>query len=142
MKNKKHHLMAKVTVVALLIISIVLLCPINSVSATTITCDTNTSLTLNHSANGTDSDCHNTHFEFGSHIAGILTAFNYSVALLLVATAGFASLFYWLLLVINGFYLIKLNYFWHRHRVIIKPKLEIIFHRWLNLIGGTVAVSF
>lgn len=134
----------KWTVVALLIASVVLLCPVNSASSTAMSCDAGVVPMSDHNTNagGAGSDCSKAHTEVGNHVASLLTVFNDLGVLFFAAITILALFFHRALLLVNKLYLTKLKYFRHRHRVIIKPKLETAFLRWLNLLGGTVAFSF
>jgi hypothetical protein len=123
---------------------IVLFCFVNSVSAMTVSRDTDVMPVLSHNIdmNDVDSSSSGAHPEFGSHVAISTTAFNYSIVLFFAVLAIFILLSRQSLFLLNDFYLKKLNYWQHRYRIIIKPKLETLFHRWLNLLGGSFALSF
>ena len=143
MKLFSHRQIIKFNVSALLMAGIVLFCFVNSVSAMTVLRDTDVMPALSHniSMNDVNSDSSNPHPEFGSHLAIATTAFNYSVVLFFAVFAIFVFLFRRSLFLTNDFYLTKLNYWQHRYGVIIKPKLETTLHHWLNLLGGSVALS-
>lgn len=144
MRLFSHRQIIKFNVSALVVAGIVLFCFVNSVSSRMVSRDTNVMPVLNHNIdmNGANSDSSDTHPEFGSHAAISTTTFNYAVVLFFTILAVFVFLYRRLLFLSNDFYLTKLNYWRQRYSVIIKPKLETIFHRWLNLLGGSVALSF
>ena len=144
MKIFLHRYITKFNVVALFIAGIVLLCSVNSVSSVAVAREVNVMPVLNHSAdmNDVNSDSAATHSEFGSHIAISTATFNYSAVLFFAVFAIFAFFSRRLSFLANNFSKAKLNYWRHRYRVTIKPKLETILHRWLNLLGGSVAFSF
>lgn len=144
MKLFSHREIIKFNVSALLVAGIVLFCFVNSVSSMTVSRATSIMPVLNHNIdmNGANSDSSDIHPEFGSHVALSTTTFNYAVVLFFTTLAIFVFLYLRLLFLSNDFYLTKLNYWRQRYSVIIKPKLETIFHHWLNLLGGSVALSF
>lgn len=144
MRLFSHRQIIKFNVSALLVAGIVLFCFVNSVSSMTVSRVTSAVPVLNHNIdmNGANSDSSDMHPEFGSHIAISTTSFNYSVLLFFSVLTVLVFLSGRLLFLINDFYLTKLNYWQHRYRVIIKPKLETRLHRWLNLLGGSFALSF
>lgn len=135
--------LTKASIVALLIAGIVLLCPVSPTTSAATSCDTNTMTGLSHNTNasGANADCSKTHPEPGSHVASPLTVFDYSALLFFAALTILTFFPYKSLMAASQTYLTKLNYFWHRYREIIKPKLESLFLRWLNLLGGTIAFS-
>lgn len=132
------------TAIILLIAAVVLLCPVNTLSAsTTVACDAKTAMMQGHNYNSASATCPPAHSEIGNHaMNSILPALNTLVSLFLTTVVGgfiifFQSSLFWLI----EPYLTKLSRCRHRYRVVIKPKLGKIFLRWLNLLGGTIAFS-
>lgn len=146
MRLFSHRQIIKFNVSALLVVGIVLFCfaLLTQYPPMMVSRDTNAMPVLSHNIDmdGANSDSSNPHPKFGSHIAISTTAFNYSVVLFFAAFAIFVFLSHRLLFLSNDFYLTKLNYQQHRYGIIIKPKIETTLHRWLNLLGGSFALSF
>lgn len=135
----------KVIVATLLIAGVVLLCPVNSLSSSSVTSyGANTVSVSGHNNAADNAGPHNskTHSEVVDHIASLFTVFYDLAILFLVVITIFALFFRKSLFFLNNFFLARLNYCRHRYGVIIKPKLERVFLRWLNLRGGAVASGF
>lgn len=132
----------KVIIATLLIAGVVLLCPVNPLSSAV---DTNTISVSNHNTDtggGADHGSTKNHSKVGSHIANILIFFNDFAVLFFAALIIFTLFFYQSLFLASKFYFTKLKYFRLRFGILIKSKIEKIFLRWLNLLGGTFASSF
>ena len=145
MKYFLRQLDARCAIITLLIASVVLLCPINPAASATTTCNADVESMVGHNtkADGSDADCSGAHSEIGGHVLSPVTPFDYLALLFLaVFTVNFFISYRLWYQAINNFYSTKLNYYRHRHRVSIKPKLGRTLLRWLNLLGGTVAFSF
>lgn len=145
MKTFIHRHITGSTVVAFLIAGFILLCQINSPHYSVITsygASTISAFSQNAAADSTNSHNSKTHPGIGNHATGLLTVSNYSIVLSFIALFTFVFFSYQLLFLKNELYLTKLNYFRHRYRIIIKPKFEKIFLRWLNLLGGTIVFGF
>lgn len=139
MKRLLRLISTKSTIIALLITGIVLLCPVNPISVAATSCDSSIVSASNHDAGGTN--CSTAHPEFESHNIIPTTIFGYSALLLFAILTFFVVFSRRLLLLLDNVYSAKLNYFQRRYRIDIKPKLETLFHRWLNLLGGSIALS-
>ena len=139
-----RYLNTKYAIVALLIASVILLCPVNPVSSAVTSCSMGAGSMSDHNtkAGGSDVGCSGTHSEIGSHVLSPAAPFDY-LALLFLAffTVIFFVPFRQWYQTINNFYSTKLNFHRHRYRVIIKPKLGVALLRWLSLLGCTVAFS-
>jgi len=142
MRHFTHPSIVKPIMFALLIAGIILFCPVNPTYSASSQCNTNAVPGHNTSTNDANADCTGTHMEIGDHVVSLATTSNYS-AVLFSATITFLFLiFRRLLLAVGASYLARLSYFWRRHRLIIKPKIEAILLRWLNLIGDSIAYSY
>lgn len=133
----------KSVIVALLIGGIALLCPINPLPALAAVSNEATLVSLStHGAGMGDINGSQTHVQSGDHVADFLLPLNYLAFIFLAVLVFLAFLSIAPSILLVGDYLTKLKYFCFRYRVIIKPKLETAFLRWLNLLGGAIAFSF
>lgn len=139
---------SKLFLTILLISSILLLCPTSPTSSTTdepTSFRDNTPAMSNHGASTdkADSGSSPNHPGFESHnIFTPQSGVDYLALLFLVAFGGLILASSRGLLMTNRTYLTKLKYYRQHYRILIKPKLETLFRRWLNLLGGTIAPSF
>lgn len=143
MKAFLRYLNSKFIFAALLIASIVLLCPITPAFSATASCNTGAVSMSDHGVEASESntDCSKTHSDIGSHVLSPATSFDYLALLLVAFTVVFFTPYQFLRLAISS-QLVRLRYYRHRYRVSIKPKLGGALLHWLNLLGGTVAFSF
>lgn len=133
----------KTTAIILLIAAVILLCPVNPLSASaTVACNATTDMAQGHTNNSASTACPPAHSEMGNHaMNSVLPALNALASLFFAAVVGFIIFFQKSLFWFIESYLTKLNRCRHRYRVVIKPQLEKIFLRWLNLLGNTIAFS-
>lgn len=144
MKVFLRRSITKVIVATLLIAGVVLLCPVNLLSSSSvISYGANTVSVSGHNNAADNAGQHNskTHPEVVDHIASLLTVFNDFAVLFFAALIIFTLFFYQSLFLASESYFTKLK-FRLRYGILIKSKIEKIFLRWLNLLGGTFASSF
>lgn len=102
-------------------------------SAEMKTCDS-----AKNTHSGMVSACGDQHSTGGKHTFNFISSVNFLFSLLSVGFVLFVVFSRKLFTVDNDS--VRLNIYQYIHRVFIKPKLEN-FLRWLNLLGGSVALS-
>ncbi len=135
---------SKLFITILLISSILLLCPNPTASpqSSETTPASAFAMSASSHASGADSGASRSHSGLDDHGA-VSPATVVSYLVLLFAILIFVTIFVTLQLLIAAkwAYSTKLKFYRQRYRILIKPKLETLFKRWLNLLGGTIAYN-
>ena len=96
---------------------------------------------MDHSSS-TNTGSADSHSGSDSHSIALLPGIDFLAALASALVLLVVTLLRKRLILSLGVCTAKLNYYLCRYRLSIKPKFERIILRWLNLLGGTVALNF
>ncbi len=129
---------------AIIIIASILFClssPLLSSGSLDAACESKIGSSVHDSKMSGNAACAEKHSEMIRYAFNFVFSFNILASILVVVVVFYGFFSRKSLTLSMESYLIKLNFYWHKHRILIKPKLNKIYLRWFNLIGGAVALS-